>query len=119
MIWYVMAVLVVVVLGVVAAVAAGAGGTMPEAFDDRIDSRVPREPLVEADVVAVRFPLALRGYRMEEVDRLLDILGAQLSEQQATIDELRAAAAPADTPEAHPDDKSPRHQAPGHDPQGL
>lgn len=90
MIWYVVAVLVVIVLAVVAAAAAGRVGTMPEAFDDRVDSRLPLGRLTEADVAQVRLPVALRGYRMSEVDQLLDVLGAQLSDQQVELEALRA-----------------------------
>lgn len=73
------AVLVVAVMGGVAVVAAGRGGSMAEAFDDRPDVRVPADGrLVAADLRRVRFGTALRGYRMSEVDALLDRLAAEL-----------------------------------------
>jgi DivIVA domain-containing protein len=76
---WVLAILIVLALGGVAVVAAGRGTPMAEAYDDRPDALVPADrPLVGADLRRVRFSLALRGYRMSEVDALLDRLAAQL-----------------------------------------
>jgi DivIVA domain-containing protein len=78
MTWF-FAVLVVLVMGVVAVVAAGRGGSLAEVYDDRPDSRVPADaPLTAADLRRVRFTTAWRGYRMSEVDALLDRLSAEL-----------------------------------------
>lgn len=41
------------------------------------------------DVNRLRFSLALRGYRMAEVDQALDRLAAELDDRDATIAELR------------------------------
>ncbi len=93
-IWLIVAVMAVVVGGA-ALVALGAGGSLPEAAADRLAVRLPRErPLARADLDAVRLPMALRGYRMDEVDDLLDRLGAELSHRDGRIAELEAAAAP-------------------------
>ena len=76
--WF-FAILVVLVMGGVAALAAGRGTPMSDAYDDRPDALVPAErPLRAEDVRRVRFSLAFRGYRMSEVDALLDRLAAQL-----------------------------------------
>ncbi len=40
----------------------------------------------------LRLPMALRGYRMDEVDDVLDRLGAELAYRDARIAELEAAA---------------------------
>jgi DivIVA domain-containing protein len=72
-------ILVVLVLGGIAAVAAGRGGQMPEDDRDLAPSRVPEDgPLTTQHLRAVRFPLALRGYRMSDVDALLSRLATQL-----------------------------------------
>ncbi len=72
------AILVVLILGVVAMVAAGRGAPLVEVYDDRPDSSVPAEgPLGPDDLRRVRFSLALRGYRMSEVDALLDRLASE------------------------------------------
>jgi DivIVA domain-containing protein len=75
------AVVIVVVLGAVAVVAAGRGGSMAEVYDDRPDSRVQADgPLRAEDLRRVRFTTAFRGYRMSEVDALLDRLARELEE---------------------------------------
>jgi DivIVA domain-containing protein len=76
--WF-FAVLVVLLMGAIAVVAAGRGGTMAEVYDDRRDVRVQAErPLDGEDLRKVRFTTALRGYRMSEVDALLERLAAEL-----------------------------------------
>jgi len=78
MMWF-FAVLVVLVMGGVAAVAAGRGAPMSDAYDDRPDALVPVDgPLRAEHLRRVRFSLAFRGYRMSEVDALLDRLARQL-----------------------------------------
>jgi DivIVA domain-containing protein len=42
------------------------------------------------DVDAVRFGLGLRGYRMDQVDEVLDRLAAALEERDAVIRDLRS-----------------------------
>lgn len=79
---WVLAILAVLVLGAVAVVAAGRGRPMAEAYDDRPDARVPADrPLRAEDLRRVRFSPALRGYRMVEVDALLDRLAHQLEQE--------------------------------------
>jgi DivIVA domain-containing protein len=80
MTWF-FAVLIVAVLGGIAVVAAGHGGSMAEVYDDRPDARVPADgPLTASDLRRVRFSTALRGYRMSEVDALLDRLAAEIEQ---------------------------------------
>jgi len=83
MIWFLM-VIVVLVMGGVAALGAGRGAPMAPAYDDRPDALVPRDgPLRAEDVRRVRFSLAFRGYRMSEVDALLDRVARQLDLAEA------------------------------------
>jgi DivIVA domain-containing protein len=107
MMWF-FAILVVLVMGGVAAVASGRGAPMSEAYDDRPDALVPADgPLHGDDLRRVRFSLGFRGYRMSEVDRLLDRLARQLDEAAA------GAVAPDEVPdmppvrEAHGDEPTP------------
>lgn len=80
MMWF-LAILAVLVLGGVAAVAAGKGAPLAEEFGDRPDALVPADgDLTGTDLRRVRFPLVLRGYRMAEVDALLDRLATQLDD---------------------------------------
>ena len=83
MMWF-FAILIVLVMGGVAAMAAGRGAPMSTAYDDRPDALVPRHgPLRSEHVRRVRFSLAFRGYRMSEVDALLDRLARQLEDDEA------------------------------------
>src|SRR5690349_14011847 len=80
MVW-VFAILIVLALGGVAVVAAGKGSPLSDEHGDSPDALVPaRGPLHGEDLRRVRFSLAARGYRMAEVDALLDRLAAQLEE---------------------------------------
>lgn len=91
--FWVIVVAMAVVVGGAALVALGGGGSMPEAAPDRISARLPQDrPLGKADVDELRLPMALRGYRMDEVDDVLDRLGAELAYRDARIAELEAGA---------------------------
>jgi len=82
MTWF-FAVLIVLAMGGVAMVASGRGGSMPPAYDDRPDLDLPEgRPVGADDLRRVRFPLALRGYRMSEVDALLARLATEMEERQ-------------------------------------
>lgn len=75
--WF-FAILVVLLMGGIAAVAAGRGTPMAEAEPDRLVVALPADrPLGAEDLRRVRFPLALRGYRMADVDALLDRLARE------------------------------------------
>ena len=118
--WF-FAILVVLVMGGVAALASGRGAPMAEAYDDRPDALVPRDGSLRAeDVRRVRFSLAFRGYRMSEVDALLDRVARQLEDadrppvdaasEPARAGEVGTGEAVHDTPagpEARGDDRAP------------
>ncbi|HJQ07528.1 MAG TPA: DivIVA domain-containing protein [Nocardioides sp.] len=83
MMW-VFAIMIVLVMGVIAMLAAGQGEPMTPAYDDRPDAVVPADrPLAAEDLRKVRFSLALRGYRMSEVDALLERLAHEMSGDNA------------------------------------
>ena len=85
MTWF-FAFLIVALMGAVAVVAAGRGGSMAEVYDDRPDSRVQADgPLTAADLRGVRFSTAFRGYRMSEVDALLDRLALERDEADRAV----------------------------------
>ena len=82
MMWF-FAFVIVAILGVVAVVASGQWGTLGDVYDDRPDSRVQAEgPLTAYDLATVRFTTAFRGYRMSEVDALLDRLTVELEKRE-------------------------------------
>ena len=80
MIWLTV-VLVVLAMGGVALVAAGRGAPMVEEYDDRPDVVLPVGDVRGGDLRRARFAVAFRGYRMSEVDALLDRLADQLDPQ--------------------------------------
>lgn len=91
MMWF-FAIVVVLVLGAVAVVAAGKGEPLAIEYDDRPDALVPsNRPLRGADLRRVRFSLAFRGYRMSEVDDLLDRLAAELDQQSSAAPSMPTA----------------------------
>lgn len=92
--------LVVVVAGVTLAVAGGGSeAVLPEAEPDRLSDALPENrPVVRADIDELRLPVAPRGYRMADVDDVLERLAAELAERDARIAELSAASASASVP---------------------
>ncbi|QMU67725.1 DivIVA domain-containing protein [Streptacidiphilus sp. P02-A3a] len=95
MFWLILVVIVLVV-GAAALVALGGGGSLPDVEHDRLAADLPLErQLDRADVDGLRFPMAVRGYRMDEVDDVLDRLGVELSHRDLRIGELEAALAAA------------------------
>jgi DivIVA domain-containing protein len=73
----------------------GRGETQPPAEIGRSPVELPDDrPVVGDDVRALRISVAFRGYRMTEVDWLLDQFAQVLDERDAEIAELRAALAP-------------------------
>ncbi|WP_435866077.1 DivIVA domain-containing protein [Streptomyces xinghaiensis] len=93
MFWFLLIALVVVVAAVTLAVVGGDdGAALPDAEPDRLADPLPlSRPVSRADVETVRFPVAVRGYRMTDVDDVLDRLAAELAERDARITELETA----------------------------
>jgi len=77
---WVFAVLLVVLIGGVVVVAAGHGEAMSPAVADDPDPHVPEGRITADALRAVRFNVAFRGYRAEEVDRLIERLVEQLDD---------------------------------------
>jgi DivIVA domain-containing protein len=75
----------------------GRGETQPPAELDRSPVELPDDrPVLGDDVRALRMSVAFRGYRMTEVDWLLDQFAEVLDERDAEIAALRG--------QLHPDD---------------
>ena len=82
----------------------GRGETQPPAELDRSPVELPDDrPVVGDDVRALRISPAFRGYRMAEVDWLLDQLARTLDEQDAAIAALRAGATARDGDDTDPE----------------
>ncbi|MDR6556137.1 DivIVA domain-containing protein [Arthrobacter pascens] len=96
--------LAIVLIGVTAVIGTDLGARIfrrnrpgSTVFDDGFDEPVASLPPVllpaeakPADVDHVRFALGLRGYRMDQVDQVLDDLRDQLASKDAEIAGLRA-----------------------------
>ena len=93
---------VLAVVFVAALVATRDGGLLVDAPRDRADHDLPLgAPVTPDDLAAVRFGMALRGYRMAEVDALLDRLSGELRERDVRLAELEAnGAEPAHGPDS-------------------
>ncbi|NLU67308.1 cell division protein DivIVA [Streptomyces sp. HNM0574] len=135
MFWFLLISLVVVVAAVTLAVMGSsdgpgrtAEGGLADAPPDLLDEPLPADrPVARADLDGLRLPVAARGYRMRQVDDVLDRLGAELAERDARIAELESALAGAratasgrtavlGTPEPEPEPEAP--QEPGADAEG-
>ena len=69
----------------------GRGETQPPAELDRSPVELPDDrPVLGDDVRALRMSVAFRGYRMTEVDWLLEQLAQALEERDAEVAALRA-----------------------------
>ncbi|MDJ0465419.1 DivIVA domain-containing protein [Streptomyces sp. H27-C3] len=90
----VVAMVVVVAAVTLAVVGSDSGGVLPDAAPDHLVDPLPAtRPVGRADIEALRLPLAVRGYRMSDVDEVLGRVGAELAERDARIAELEVALA--------------------------
>jgi DivIVA domain-containing protein len=83
-------VLVVVVLVgfTTAAVLGKIGGFLADATTSQSFNGVPPGPLSTHDIEVLHFDQALRGYRMNQVDEVLDALCARVSELESEVASL-------------------------------
>jgi DivIVA domain-containing protein len=78
------------VLGLVVAVALGRiGGGLAAPASSLPPTGVPAGELTREGLDAVRFAPALRGYRMDQVDDVIDRLCGELDRRDAEIERLR------------------------------
>jgi DivIVA domain-containing protein len=82
-------VLAAIVVLAVAVISVGYGGSMTEASPDWPGHPLPPDRAVRAaDVQRARFSLAVRGYRMSEVDDALDRLAHEIALRDARLEQL-------------------------------
>ena len=101
-------VVIVALLAAVGWLAIGGGGHMSEPMPDRPDLALPNEGMLErTDVDRVRFSVGARGYRMDEVDDVLDRLAHEIELREQRIAELEGRAPrQAASPEAVREDEA-------------
>ncbi|MGL5857156.1 MAG: DivIVA domain-containing protein [Angustibacter sp.] len=82
---------VLVVLAVIAGVGVVAAGVIRVGLDDAPPSTpsspLPSTDLLPRDIDEVRFSLAFRGYRMDEVDEVLTRFATELADRRAEVAE--------------------------------
>lgn len=89
----------VCVIGVTTAAALGrVRGGLDPAPVNRADNRLPDGPVRPPDLADLSFTVALRGYRMDEVDAVLDRLTRELAERDHQLARLRSRALPTAQP---------------------
>ncbi|WP_351226294.1 DivIVA domain-containing protein [Streptomyces sp. NPDC002133] len=95
MFWFLLIAMVVVVAAVtLAVVGGGERAVLPEVAPEQLVDPLPAaRPVCRADIDALRLPVSPRGYRMADVDDVLDRLSAELAERDARIAELESALA--------------------------
>jgi DivIVA domain-containing protein len=81
-------VVAVIVVFAVAAVAMGRGGGLGATESDLVQPSLPAGPVSADDVDSVLFAVGFRGYRMDQVDDVLNRLSNELTERDARIAEL-------------------------------
>ena len=97
----------ILVIAVVALLAVGRLGELPETVPDRAPLALPEDRAMgREDVDGVRFAVGLRGYRMDEVDDVLDRLAAEVDQRDARISELEARLAARGVARPEPHDPS-------------
>ena len=80
---------VAAVFGAIAWVAAGRGGGLDDPRQDRPEPALAEDrQLGREDIDSARFAVGFRGYRMDQVDRLLDRLAAEIDHRDRLIAEL-------------------------------
>jgi DivIVA domain-containing protein len=93
---------VLIVLFVAAAVATREGEVLVDAPRDAADLALPGGPVHPEDVARVRFGLTVRGYRMAEVDRVLERLAEELAVRDARVAELESVLGAGEAPGSQP-----------------
>lgn len=84
MIWLLVVALIAVVVAVTV-VATGRGGAYPDIEFDAPVRELPEGELRSADIRGSRFAVTVRGYRMSDVDALLERLADQLEERERGV----------------------------------
>ena len=94
MIWLALLVAVVLVVLTVAAVLGRVDGSLTDPTSTMSHVPLPEDQLSLADIEGLRFDTAFRGYRMSEVDAVIDRLRREISDLSTPADPVRRRPAP-------------------------
>ncbi len=83
-------VVAVIVVFAVAAVAVGRGGGLGPPETDLVLPSLPEGPVSADDVDQVQFAVGFRGYRMDQVDDVLNRLAHEIADRDSRITELES-----------------------------
>ncbi len=86
--YLVVMVFVAAVVFLLASVLFGRGEELPPLPPGASPTRLPSEDITSQDVSRVKFQMVLRGYKMSEVDWVLQRLGAEVDELRTKVAEL-------------------------------
>lgn len=86
---------IAVITGIVLLATGRLGGELPEPLAEPPLHAIAPGDLTPADIDGVRLDQALRGYRMDQVDALVDRLSAEITTLRASGSGPRVAATPA------------------------
>ena len=94
MIWLALFVAVVVAVVTAAAVLGRVDGSLADATTTMSHIPLPDDQLTEADIDELRFDTALRGYRMSQVDAVIDRLRREIGDLDDELTRVRATQRP-------------------------
>jgi DivIVA domain-containing protein len=100
LIYLVVMVLVAAVVYLLASAVFGRGEELAPLPPGASPTRLPADDATGDDIRAVRFQQVLRGYKMSEVDWVLERLGTEVDSLRARIVELEALRVPVSAPDA-------------------
>lgn len=90
LIYLVVAVVVAAVVFLIASLVFGRGEELAALAPDATPTWLPEGPIIGDDVRAVRFAQVVRGYRMSDVDWVLNRAAAELDSLRSRVAELEA-----------------------------
>ncbi len=100
MTWFVTTLAVVLIVITTAAVLGRVDGSLAEPTSSLAHEPLPDAPLTTTDLDELRFDTALRGYRMGQVDRVVDRLRLEITTLEQEVAVLRAPASGDEQPSA-------------------
>ena len=86
MIWLALLVAVLVAVATAAAVLGRVDGSLADATTTMSHVPLPADPLTPGDLDGLRFDTALRGYRMSQVDVVVDRLRREIADLQTELE---------------------------------